>query len=559
LLVFFDDLLIYSKTWEEHLRHVDQILPIMEEQSLYAKESKCEFGMTEVLYLGHIIGAKGVQVHQEKITTIMEWPTPKTLTELRGFLGICTYYRKFVKGFSQLCAPLTDLTKKGAFKWSEEAQVTMEKMKKVMSTCPVLALLDFGLPFTLECDASREGIGAVLMQNMQPLAYESRKLKGPELLYNIYDKEMLAIMHALAKFRQYLVGARFVVKSNHNSLKYLLEQKDLNERQQKWVSKIQAYDFDIEFVKGKNNAVADALSRRPSIFAMTGMSVDWKDHLVVEYAKDQFACQLLDEQIQDDNFKIMKDLIYYKGRIFLVPGSAFKAKVLHACHNSPVAGHQGISKTYRQVRERFSWKGLKEDVIEHVKECTTCQENKDEQTHPAGLLQPLPIPEHKWERISMDFITDLPRAQGKDCIFVVVDKLKKFAHFFSIAIDFSAAQVAELFFREVFRLHGIPKTIISDRDSRFMSTFWQELFRLIGTALIPSTIYHPQTDGQTEIVNKWVEGYLRNYVVGQQKVWVRWLHLGEYCYNTTHHVSIGMIPFRALYIYDPISFVEISF
>jgi hypothetical protein len=160
----------------------------MEEQSLYAKESKCEFGMTEVLYLGHIIGEKGVQVHQEKITAIREWPTPKTLTELRGFLGLCTYYRKFVKGFSQLCAPLTDLTKKGSFKWNDEAQVTMEKMKKVMSTCPILALPDFSIPFTLECDASREGIGAVLMQNRHPLAYESQKLRGPELLYNIYNK-----------------------------------------------------------------------------------------------------------------------------------------------------------------------------------------------------------------------------------------------------------------------------------------------------------------------------------------------------------------------------------
>jgi hypothetical protein len=312
----------------------------------------------------------------------MEWPTPKTLTELRGFLGMCTYYRKFVKGFSQLCAPLTDLTKKGAFKWDEEAQITMDKMKEVMSMCPVLALPDFSLPFTLECYASGEGIGAVLMQKRHPLAYESRKLRGPELLYNIYDKEMLAIMHALAKFRQYLVGARFVVKSDHNSLKYLLEQKDLNERQQKWVSRIQAYDFDIEFVKGKNNVVVDALSRRPSIFAMTGVSVDWKDHLAMEYAKDQFACQLLDGQIQDDNFKVMNDLIYYKDCIFLVPESAFKAKILHAYHDSPMAGHQGINKTYRQVRERFSWKGLKEDVIKHVKECTTCQENKDEHTHP---------------------------------------------------------------------------------------------------------------------------------------------------------------------------------
>jgi hypothetical protein len=257
-------------------------------------------------------------------------------------------------------------------------------MKKVMSTCLVLALLDFGQPFTLECDASGEGIGAVLMQNRHPLAYESRKLRCPELLYTIYDKEMLAIMHALAKFKQYLVGARFVVKSDHNNLKYFLEQKDLNERQQKWVSKIQAYDFDIEFVKGKNNIVADALSRRPLVYAMTDISVDWKAHLLVEYSKNQFACQLMDGKIQDDNFRVINDIIYYKGRIFLVLESTFKAKILQACHDSPVAGHQGIGKTYRKVRERFSWKGLKEDVMSHIKECTTCQENKDEHTHPTG-------------------------------------------------------------------------------------------------------------------------------------------------------------------------------
>jgi hypothetical protein len=193
-------------------------------------------------------------------------------------------------------------------------------MKKVMSTCLVLALPYFGPPFTLECDASGEGIGVVLMQNRHPLAYESRKLRGPELLYNIYDKEMLAIMQSLAKFQKYMVGAWFVVKSDHNSLKYLLEQKDLNERQKKWVSRIQTYEFDIEFVKGKNNAVADALSRRPSIFSITGVSVDWKDHLVMEYTKDQFACQLLDGQVQDDNLRVINNLIYYKGRIILVPG-----------------------------------------------------------------------------------------------------------------------------------------------------------------------------------------------------------------------------------------------
>jgi hypothetical protein len=166
------------------------------------------------------------------------------------------------------------LTRKGAFKWSPEAQLTFDKMNKVMSMSPVLALPDFAQPFTVECDASWEGIVTVLMQNRHPIVYESRKLRGPELLYTIYDKEMLAIMHALAKFKQYLVGAKFVVRTNHNSLKYFLDQKDLNERQQKWVSKIHAYEFDIEFVKRKNNVVEDALSRRPSVYAMTDISVD---------------------------------------------------------------------------------------------------------------------------------------------------------------------------------------------------------------------------------------------------------------------------------------------
>jgi hypothetical protein len=182
-----------------------------------------------------------------------------------------------------------------------------------------------------------------------------------------------------------------------------------------------------------------------------------------------------------------------------------------------------------------------------------------EHTHLAGLLQPLPIPDQKWESISMDFITGLPRVQGKDCIYVVVDRLTKFAHFFAIPLDYSAAQVAELFFREIFHLHGLPKTIVSDRDNRFMGGFWQELFRLVGTELTPSTSYHPQTDGQTEIMNKWVEGYLRNYISGQQRAWVKWLHLGEYCYNTTHHMSIGMTPFWALYSYEAMTFADVAF
>jgi hypothetical protein len=369
---------------------------------------------------------------------------------------------------------------------------------------------------------------------------------------------MLAIMHPLTKFRQYLVGNKFVVKTYHNSLKYFLVKKDLSERQQKWVTKVQAFDFDIEYVKGKKNIVAYALSRRPTTCSLMEISTDWKSPLSLESSKNKFACELLDGQVQENMYRVIDEVIFYKDRVYLVLGSNLK-KILATVHDSPLAGDQGFLKTYKQVKERFSWKGLKKDVMRHISECVTCQQNKSEQTLLTGLLQPLPIPEQKWESISMDFITGLPKAQGKDCIFVVVDRLTIFEHFFAISTEYNAVQVIELFFREIFRLHGLPQNIVSDRDSQFINTFWQNLFKLVGTELTPNTSYHPQTDGQTEIVNKWIKGYLRNYVSRQQKAWVRWLHLGDHCYNTTFHMSIGMTPFKALYGYDAPTLTDLVF
>ena len=201
------------------------------------------------------------------------------------------------------------------------------------------------------------------------------------------------------------------------------------------------------------------------------ISTDWRALLLVKYSKNKFACELLDGQIQDDRYRIFDDIIYYKNMIYLVLESTLRKKIIHATHDSPLSGHQGFLKTYRQIRERFSWKGLKGEVMQHIREYSICQQNKIENIHPAGLLQPLPILEKKWESVSMDFITGLPKVQGRDCLYVVVDRLTKFAHFFSISSDYSTAQVAELFFREFFKLHGLPKTIVSDRDSRFTIAF----------------------------------------------------------------------------------------
>ncbi|XP_057816506.1 uncharacterized mitochondrial protein AtMg00860-like [Cryptomeria japonica] len=251
--------MVFSRSWGEHLRYLEELLNILERESLYAKDSKCGFEMTELLYLGHIINAEGVRVDPKRIWAIIDWPPPKNLTQLKGFFGLCGLYRCFVKGFSQQLAPLTDLTKKGEFRWSDKTQQCFDKSKQLISSCPILAIPDFTRPFELQCDALSEGIGAMLMHDKHPIAFKSRKLKGMEKSYNIYDKDMLAIMHALAKFKQYLVGSKFVVRRDHNSLKHFLNQGDHNDRQQKWVGKLQDYDFDIEYVKGKRNIVANAL------------------------------------------------------------------------------------------------------------------------------------------------------------------------------------------------------------------------------------------------------------------------------------------------------------
>lgn len=220
ILVFFDDILIYSKSWDDHLGHVKQVLQILEDNQLYAKRSKCEFGKGEVEYLGHIISGEGVKVDPKKIEAILSWPTPKNVKGLRGFLGLTGYYRKFVKGYHQIAAPLTNLLKKETFGWNEPANQAFEYLKRAMTSTPVLATLDFSKTFVIECDASGTGIGAVLMQEGRPLAFESRKLTKRDQTKSTYEKEMLAILHAVRKWQQYLLGNQFQVKTDPNSLKY---------------------------------------------------------------------------------------------------------------------------------------------------------------------------------------------------------------------------------------------------------------------------------------------------------------------------------------------------
>jgi transposase InsO family protein len=560
VLVFFDDILIYSKSWEDHLQHVDKVLQLLKEHQLYAKPSKCFFGVKEVEYLGHIVSHEGVKVDPNKIKAMMDCPIPKTLKNLRGFLGLTGYYHKFVRNYGRIAAPLTTLTKKDAFSWTPEATKAFEQLKEAMCTAPVLTTPDFTKTFIVECDASGNGIGVVLMQEGRPLAFESRPIKGRDLHKPIYEKEMMAILHALKKWRPYLIGRHFKVKTDHDSLKYFLEQRLSSEKQQKWVTKILGYDFEIVYKKGKQNVVVDALSRKDEdveafLYAISIIQPDWIIEARDEWKNDEKVWTLIERLQQDsgasDTFTWKNDSLWYKDRLYLCKNSQLKQKVLLELHTSPVGGHSGFLKTYHRVKKDFFWDGLKTDVQRFVAECLVCQQNKVETIKTPGLLQPLSIPSQRWEEVSMDFITGLPKSEGKSVIMVIVDRLTKYAHFCALSHPLKASTVATAFMETVQKLHGSPKIIVSDRDPIFTGHFWTELFSCLGTQLAHSSSYHPQSDGQTEIVNKCLEGYLRCFVSDKQAQWFKWLPLAEWWYNTSFHTATKMTPFMALYGYHP--------
>jgi hypothetical protein len=301
-LVFFDDILIYSKTWTDHLNHVDQVLRLLSQHHLFLKQSKCSSGASEVEYLGHLVGKDGIRVDPRNIESMQDWPHPKKLKSLRGFLGLTGYYCKFIKNYGNIAAPLTDLLKKNSFTWTPAAAQAFQTLKTAMCTTPVLALPNFTKTFVLECDASRKGIGAIIMQEGQPLVFTRKKLYEKNLGKPIYEKEMLAILHDVELWRPYLLGQRFQIKTNHQSLKYFLEQCISSQEQQKWVTKLFGYDYEIIYKKGKDNVMADALSQKyedeGSLFSLSFIVLDWLQAVRQEWLQDPKSSHMI-QQLQN--------------------------------------------------------------------------------------------------------------------------------------------------------------------------------------------------------------------------------------------------------------------
>lgn len=554
-----DDILIYSTSLQDHKNHLQEVFSILRVNKLFVKGTKCSFSQPKLEYLGHVISAEGVATDPEKIKAVQSWPTPTNIKQLRGFLGLSGYYRKFIQGYGTISKPLTELLKKNiSFVWSSTVNEAFLALKEALVKAPVLALPDFSKPFTLHTDASGVDIGAVLSQHGHPIAYLSKTLSSRSQAFSTYEKECLALIMAVEKWKSYLQHQQFTIFTDHKSLIHLEEQQLTNSVQHQAFCKLLGLQYQVKYKQGAANGAADALSRQYQHHSVSAISISkprWLEVVVEGYLQDPETKTLLTQlSLQSPNetgYSLLDGIIKYKDRIWLGNHQQAKQAILLALHASGVGGHNDITATYQKVKALFAWPNLKRNVKDYVNGCTVCQQAKLEHTRTPGLLQPLPIPEKAWDIISLDFIEGLPKSSRFDTILVIVDKFTKYGHFIPLAHPYTAMTVAQVFVEHVYKLHGLPKIIISDRDKVFTSNFWQQLFKITDTTLNMSSSYHPQTDGQTERLNQCLETYLRCMTNACPTKWPKWLALAEYWYNTTFHSALKRSPFEVLYGYKP--------
>ncbi|WVZ49241.1 hypothetical protein U9M48_000615 [Paspalum notatum var. saurae] len=522
-LGFFDDILIYSSSWAEHLQHIHLVLQTLADHSLFLKCSKCSFAASSVAYLGHVISAAGVAMNEDKIRAVLSWPVPRTVRAVRGFLGLAGYYRRFIKGYGAMAAPLTKLLCKEGFRWTSEAETAFVNLRKALTQASVLQLPDFQRPFIVECDASGSGFGAMLHQGEGAVAFFSRPIAPRHVKLAAYERELIGLVQAVRHWRPYLWGRPFIVKTDHRSLKFLLDQRLSTIPQHQWASKLIGFDFMVEFKPGHANVVADALSHR---------NADDEQHLG--------ACAAVSGPV----FTMFEEL---RAELAQTPQ-------LDSVRGHAEAGTEGWSTLDGLILKNkrvFVPAGDRGLVRQYVSSCRVCQQNKTDHLRPAGLLQSLEVPSAVWADIAMDFVEGLPRVNGKTVILTVVDRFSKFAHFIALVHPYTATTVARAFFSEIVRLHGIPASIVSDRDPIFTSTFRRELFELSGTKLNMSSAFHQQSDGQSEATNKIITMYLRCLTGDRPRQWLQWLPWAEFCYNSSFQASLGTSPFKVVYGRDP--------
>ena len=527
----------------------------------------------------------------ERVNAVLSWETPKSVKDVQCFLGFANFYRRFILKYSNLCQPLFNLLRKDVpFNWDSSCDLVFQQLKTAFTSAPVLRHFDPDLETIIETDASDYVTSGILSQKhlesdklvLHPVAFISEKMSPAECNYGIGDKELLAIMLALEKWHMYLhqLPRPFTIITDHHNLQTFTTKALLSRRQARWAQELAQYDFKIVFRPGAQNGKADALTRRSGDlpeegderarpvqalipaekFSLSATSTKHDQDILDALSNDPLAQEIFEalrngskkhKTIPLGECQISEGLLLINNLVYVPDTPDLFLRILKTCHDHPAAGHPGQAATYELVSRDYWWPKMRQTIAQYVRNCDTCTRIKPVRHAPYGLLKPLQVPFRKWSSVSLDLVTGLPMSNGFDALLVVVDRLSKMAHYIPTTTDVNSKQVAKLFFDNVFRLHGIPDSIVSDRGTQFVSELIRALTDLVGIQQKVSTAFHPQTDGQTERINAIAEQYLRAYCNYQQDNWSELLTMAEFSYNNTVSATLHITPFQAMYGNNP--------
>ena len=489
VMVYMDDILVFSNTLEDHRQTVREVLQILRENKLYLKPEKCDFEKTKIDYLGMIIWKGHVQMDPVKVQGVATWPEPECKKDVQSFLGFCNFYRRFIRDYGRIAKPLTSLTGKVDWTWEDVQKSAFLGLKNAITTAPVLILPDENSPFRVECDASDYALGAVLSQERDgkwhPVAFLSKAMTDTERNYEIYDKELLAVMTALAEWRHFLMGSKhtFEVWNDHKNLEYFRKPQKLNRRQARWVTELADYDYTLHHKPGKQMAKADLLSRRsdhdhgksdntdvvllkPEHFRAHSFNIEGLDEDIITQIKEHYDAQ--DTAVvkaltnKEKNWNDDGELITWEHRIYVPRSARLREKIIRLHHDGISVGHPGRYKTQELITRNYWWPRIQADVKSYVEGCETCQRTKVRHGKPTAPLQPNAIPNGPWETITVDMIGPLPESQGHDAILVIVDWFSKEIIAIPTQTELTSEGWAREYITHVYAKHGLSCKVISD-------------------------------------------------------------------------------------------------
>lgn len=550
VFAYLDDIVIATETFNEHMYFLKETANRLSRAGLTINIAKSEFCIEQIKYLGYVLDKEGLRTDDSKVQCIRDFPIPTTVKEVKRFLGMAGWYRRFIADFSTISAPITNLTRKevGKFVWTQEAEESFQAIKKA----PVLSMPDFKKPFILHTDASDVGIGGVLVQGEglgeKVIGFMSQKLSSAQRKYSTTERECLAVLLAIEHFRPYVEGTHFSVITDHSSLIWLQNLKEPAGRLGRWILKLQQYDCRIVHRKGKFNVVPDALSRA-FVFEIDVVQENWSldpwyTDLRSKIAKD--PSNYPDFEIRD--LQVYKHcagkdslrLKVYDWRL-VVPNN-LRPKILKENHDDPLASHLGFYKTVNRIQEKYYWPRMNKEILDYVKRCEPCRANKTPTyivRHELGEAKPLTEP---WRVIAIDYLGPLPRSKrGNNFLFVVLDCFTKFITLVPVRKGDSNSAIKVLD-EQIFTKFGVPEIIISDNGTPFVSKSFEEFVEIHNVKQWKNAVYHPQHN-PAERPNKVIAAAIRNYVGNDHRLWDVEVHRISAAINTAKHQSAKFSPY----------------